>query len=113
MEADRVRDRLLHMRESIVRIEALTAGKTLPEYSQNPDMVAAIERYLERLSEASRHLPPDLKATEPQIDWRGVADVGNVLRHIYDQISDRRIWAIITDDLEPLKAAVDSMLRQI
>jgi uncharacterized protein with HEPN domain len=101
------------MLEAIARIETLTAGKTLTDYSQNSDMAAAIERYLERLPEASRHLPEELKVAEPQIDWRGVADVGNVLRHAYDQISDHRMWAIVTDDLAPLKSAVERMLAQL
>jgi uncharacterized protein with HEPN domain len=47
-------------------------------------MAAAMERYLERLSEASRHVPQELKEKHPEVDWRGVADIGNVLRHAYD-----------------------------
>jgi uncharacterized protein with HEPN domain len=113
MDDERVRDRLRHMLEVIAAIERLTAGKTLADYSGNPDMAAAIERYIERISEASRHLPEDLKTSQPQIEWRGVADVGNVLRHTYDQVSDRRIWQIITDDLAPLKTAVEKMLAQL
>jgi uncharacterized protein with HEPN domain len=92
MDVERVRDRLRHMLEAIAAIERLTAGKTLADYSANPDMAAAVERYIERLSEASRHVPDELKASQPQMEWRGIADVGNVLRHTYDQVSDRRIW---------------------
>ena len=47
------------------------------------------------------------------IDWRGVADLGNVLRHAYDQVMDHRIWQIVTADLAPLKAAVETMLREV
>ena len=113
MDTVRVRDRLRHILEAITAIERLSAGKTLADYSADPDMAAAIERYIERISEASRHLPDDLKASQPQIERRGVADVGNVLRHAYDQISDRRIWQIITDDLAPLKTAAETMLTQL
>ncbi len=72
-------------------IERVTAGKTLEEYSADPDLAAAVERYLERLSEASRHVPETLKQKHPNIDWRAIADIGNVLRHAYDKIVDRRI----------------------
>jgi uncharacterized protein with HEPN domain len=113
MDVDRVRDRLRHILDAIAAIERLTAGKTLADYSGNPDMAAAIERYIERLSEASRHVPDDLKTSQPQMEWRAIADVGNVLRHTYDQVSDRRIWQIITDDLAPLRTAVEKMLAQL
>jgi uncharacterized protein with HEPN domain len=39
-----------------------------------------------------------------------VADIGNVLRHGYDQIGDHRIWAVVEQDLEPLEKAVRAML---
>ncbi len=68
-------------------------------------MAAAVERYLERLSEASRHVPDELKDKYPNIDWRGVADVGNVLRHAYDQVMDHRIWQIVTADLNALEGS--------
>jgi uncharacterized protein with HEPN domain len=35
-----------------------------------------------------------------------------VLRHAYDQIEDERIWQIVSQDLAPLKAAVEAMLRE-
>jgi hypothetical protein len=30
------------------------------------------------------HIPQELKEKHPEIDWRGFADIGNVLRHAYD-----------------------------
>jgi uncharacterized protein with HEPN domain len=54
--------------------------------------------------------PEDLKARHPSISWRLVADLGNVLRHAYDQVVDERIWQIVSQDLGPLKAAVEAML---
>ena len=72
-----------------------------------------MERYLERLSEASRHVPQELKEKHPEVDWRGVADIGNVLRHAYDQVSDRRIWDTMTDDLPLLKAAIEAMIAEV
>ena len=41
-----------------------------------------------------------------------MADFGNVLRHGYDGVVDARVWEIVTDDLPPLKAAVEAMLRE-
>ena len=72
-----------------------------------------MERYLERLSEASRHIPDTLKQKHPDVDWRGVADLGNVLRHAYDQVVDWRIWQIISVDLGPLRRTVEAMIREV
>ena len=47
------------------------------------------------------------------IDWRGIADIGNVLRHTYEQVVDDEIWHTITVDLAVLKAAVAGMIEDI
>ena len=113
MVKHRVRDRLKQMLVAAAAIERVTAGKSLDEYAANPDLAASVERYLERLSEASRHIPDTLKHKHPDVDWRGVADLGNVLRHAYDQIIDSRIWQIVSVDLSPLKSAVIAMIDEV
>ena len=111
--ARRTADRLGHMLGALNAIERLAWGKTLTAYRADPDLEAAIERYLERLSEASRHVPNDLKERHPEVDWRGVADIGNALRHAYDQLSDHRIWQVVTDELPSLRSAVEGMIAEI
>ncbi|MDP6353322.1 MAG: hypothetical protein QF926_13725 [Alphaproteobacteria bacterium] len=60
MTPQRVAARLRHILGAIAAIENLTEGMTLADYGANPNRAAAVEHYLERLSEASRHLPATL-----------------------------------------------------
>ena len=113
MDARRVADRLRHMLAAAFAAQRLAAGKSIEDYRTDPDLAAAVERYLERLSEASRHVPQALKDKHPKIDWRGVADIGNVLRHAYDQVSERRVLQTVTEDLPALKAAIEAMLADL
>lgn len=106
-----VQDRLRHIAEAIDRLERMTAGKTFDDYLADVVLHDAVERNIERISEASRHLTAELKAEAPQIPWRQVAAVGNILRHDYGGVRDSRIWSIVVDDLPTLKAAVDALLR--
>jgi uncharacterized protein with HEPN domain len=106
-------DRLRHMLDAITRIETLTAGKTFEDYAADRVRRDAIERNLERVSEASRHIPADLKAPHKSIPWRAVAGLGNVLRHDYPRVKDPHVWRIVSHDLAPLKAAALAMLDEI
>lgn len=110
--ARRTADRLGHMLGALNAIERLASGKSLDDYRADSDFAAAAERYLERLSEASRHAPQELKERHPEIDWRGVADIGNALRHAYDQVNDHRIWQVVTDELHALRSAVEAMIAE-
>lgn len=113
MSDERTLDRIEHMLAAIAGIERLTRGKTLADYADDMDGAAAVERHLERLSEASRHLPESIKQEHPEIPWRAVADLGNVLRHAYDQVLEERIWRIVEKDLPALKNAVLTMHRDL
>jgi uncharacterized protein with HEPN domain len=107
-----VTDRLRHILDAVAKIEALTAGKSFEDYAADWVTRDAVERNLERASEASRHIPPELKARHKDIAWRAVAGLGNVLRHDYPRVTDPRVWQIVTDNLPPLKVAVEAMLRE-
>jgi uncharacterized protein with HEPN domain len=102
--------RLKDMKQSISDIRSLLAGKSLKELRDHRPMKAAFERFLEILSEASRHVPDEWKVDFPQIPWRQISDLGNFLRHGYDKVNLDIIWSIYQDDLDALERAVDALL---
>jgi uncharacterized protein with HEPN domain len=96
--------------DGIVWIERLTAGKSLDDYRRNRPVQDAVERDIERISEASRRLPAELKAAHPEMDWRQqIAHVGNILRHAYRQVDHTLIWQIVELDLPALKIVAERM----
>jgi uncharacterized protein with HEPN domain len=107
------RQRLEDLLDAIAAIERYTAGKTLDHYLTEQMLRDAVERNIERLSEASRHIGDELKGVHPGVPWRAIADIGNVLRHGYDKVNDRRVWQVVTEDLASLRAAVEAMIREI
>jgi uncharacterized protein with HEPN domain len=106
-------DRLRHILDAIADVQTYTGGKSFDDYLADDMRRHAVERCLEIVSEASRYVPREAKAVHAGIPWRGVADFGNVLRHDYPNVKDRRVWEIVTDDLAPLKAAVETVLHDL
>ena len=64
---------------------------------------ADVERGVEIVSEASRHLTDELKARHPEIPWQKVAGIGNVLRHDYESIAAPIMWKLAQADLLALE----------
>ena len=58
-------------------------------------LMRTAERCIEIVSEATRRLPEDAKADYPDIPWRQIAGIGNILRHDYNLVDDRIIWEIV------------------
>ena len=105
-------DRLGHMLEAIEQIEVHVAGLDAAAFASDRFRQYGIERCLEIISEASRHLPEDAKAQHPKIPWRRIADIGNRIRHSYHAIDNGIIWDIATGELAALKAAVLHMAQK-
>jgi uncharacterized protein with HEPN domain len=98
------------MQDALHAVEAYLAGKSFEEFQRLPMVKDAVERNIERVSEASRHLPDELKNRCPEIPWRAIADIGNVMRHAYDRVDDRIVWDTATEGFERLKLAVRSII---
>ncbi len=108
-----VRDRLEHMLDAIAAIERYIDGMSHDDFLADRMRLDAVERNIERLSEASRHVPDALKARHPRIPWQQVADVGNALRHGYAAIDAGEIWNTVTEDLPALKKALEAMMQVV
>jgi uncharacterized protein with HEPN domain len=104
-------ERLLHMKESIASIRQLLAGKTIDHVRSEPVTKAAFERFLEIVSEASRRVPEEWKRSfGADIPWPQIANIGNALRHAYDNVDLNILWSVYQNDIDSLDRAVDAML---
>jgi uncharacterized protein with HEPN domain len=107
---ERTRFRLRDIADAIEQIEALLNTLTFPEFVADRIKRAACERFLEIISEASRHIPTGYKDEHPTIPWRKIADVGNHLRHAYHRIDAEILWEIHqSGELTELKSATDQI----
>ena len=97
--------RLTDIIEAIELIRSETAGVTLQSLETHKTKRWLVERGLEIISEASRHLSDELKARHPEIPWSKVAGIGNVLRHEYERVAHDVLWRVVRDDLAPLEKA--------
>ena len=105
-------ERLQHVLEMLEEIETKTKGLTLEAFQADRFLRLGIERCLEIISEASRHIPPEWKAEHPEIPWMRVADLGNRIRHAYHAIDSELVWEILTRELVTLRRAIESMSQK-
>jgi uncharacterized protein with HEPN domain len=91
--------------EAIGVIQSELDGVALEAFEADRRRRWLVERALEILSEASRHLSDATKARHPGIPWKKVAGIGNVLRHEYTRIAAPLLWALARDDLPALERA--------
>ena len=60
-----------------------TSGLDMPVFKDNSLVYDATLRNLEILGEAAKNVPEDIRGRYPQVDWRKVSVLRDVLTHFY------------------------------
>jgi len=94
-------------------IEGSVGRKAFAAFQMDWLLQRGVERGIEIVSEAVRHIPDEVLATRPEIEWRKVRGIGNRIRHEYHQVSPQIVWEVVTDDLPALRAAIAAMLQTV
>jgi uncharacterized protein with HEPN domain len=94
--------RLSDIIEAADRVGEVIGDLSIEDFEGEWRRVWLVQRGIEIISEASRHLTDDIKARHPEIPWRNVAGIGNVLRHGYETIAPALLWRLVRNDLPVL-----------
>jgi uncharacterized protein with HEPN domain len=54
------------------------------------------------IGEASINIPADVQALAPELPWRLMSDMRNIMAHEYFQVNLRITWSTIQNNLSPL-----------
>lgn len=105
-------ERLGHIVENIDRIAKHLEGVTFEEFSRHELRVDAVERCLQRITEAAIRIGPARMAEiAPDVPFREVRGLGNILRHDYEKLDLATIWSTVRNDLPALREACATMLE--
>lgn len=110
MKDDRVY--LKHILRCIARIEEYTAGGRESFLSSHLIQDGVI-RNLQTLAESSQRLSEGLRASQPSVDWKGLAGFRNVLVHDYLGVDLELVYRAIEQDVPRLKLACQAALPSL
>lgn len=98
-----------HILDTIAKIRRIEARGDL---RQDEVLYDATLRNLQTLSEATQHLPDELKQQHPTIPWKQISGFRNILVHSYlGEIDSETVFTVVQRDLPPLEKAVQAILE--
>ena len=96
--------------ECCEKILDFTAGMTLEDFSNDVRTVDAVVRNIEIIGEAVKNVPVEWLETKPEIDWKKIARLRDLIVHRYFRVELEVIWTIVQDRLPELQESVRSLL---
>ena len=103
--------RLNDMLAMIDAVAEMVEGVEFAGFRADLKLRLAIERAIEVVSEASRHIPSSEKDRFSHLPWTEIAAIGNKLRHEYQRVDDHIIWDIAVRGLPDLRSTVLLLLE--
>ncbi|MBM4019694.1 MAG: DUF86 domain-containing protein [Planctomycetes bacterium] len=97
-DAGRLWDMLTYARQ----ISQGVSGMTFAQYAADGDRRLATERRLEIIGEAAPNVSQAFMEAHPEIPWRRIIGLRNVLAHEYGDIRQERIFRIVREDIPAL-----------
>jgi len=97
--------------ECAEKVEEYTRGLDFESFAGNRLVVDATVRNLEIMGEAARHVPPEVQARCPEIDWRRMNDMRNVLIHAYTIVDLGLVWGVVQNRVTPTRERLQKLLE--
>ena len=109
---ERIKDknRLQHIIDSIDTILQRTEGLTYEVFSSDRILFGGIVYYTLIIGEAAYKLTKPFIESNPQVNWQEIADMRHHLVHGYYQVDSTIVWAVVQNDLKPLREQVSLIL---
>ena len=89
--------------ESIIKIEEYTKGIGEEDFNENAQLQDAIMRRLEIIGEAVKNIPQIFRDKHPELPWKEIAGMRDVLIHAYFGVNLARVWKVVVDDMQDMK----------
>lgn len=103
---------ITHALECIVRIQEYTSGGQ-DEFMASEMIQDAVIRNLQVLCESLSRVPDELQMKYPEIEWRGISGLRNILVHDYFGIDLSLVWQVVCVRLPALKASLERILTSL
>jgi uncharacterized protein with HEPN domain len=99
--------------ESIEAREGYVQSITEEQFYENRQVQDAALRRLEIIGEAVKNVDEDFRSRYPEIPWKKIAGLRDVLIHEYFGVSLKRVWRVIKIDLVDLKSKISRIWEEI
>lgn len=99
--------------DAISKLERYTKGINLDQFRDDDKTVDAVIRNFTVIGEAAKHIPLSFRKKYPDIPWKEMAGMRDILVHEYFGVRFDILWVTMKKRLPQVKPMIEAVLRQM
>ena len=104
---------LYDIKEAVEKIEDFKKGMNFDQFANDRKTVDAVVRNLEIIGEATKRIPKRIRNKYPEIDWKAIIGMRNIIVHEYFGVRLEIVWKTIKERLPELKNKIEKILKEV
>ena len=95
---------------AISTIQHRTHGLTFDAFQSDAMLVESVLYNFIVIGEAAASIPAEIQVRHPEVPWRLMSDLRNIMTHEYFRVNLNIVWGTIQSNLPPLVEPLKSLL---
>lgn len=94
-----------------LKIETFTEGLSFDEFEDNELVSDAVIKNILVIGEATKNIPNHIRTENPQIEWRKMAGMRDMMIHGYFLINYQIVWDVVQNKIPTLRQQIKNLIE--
>ncbi|MCP4105809.1 MAG: DUF86 domain-containing protein [Desulfobacteraceae bacterium] len=94
------------------KAQMFVADMNYEEFIKDDKSAFAVIRALEIIGEAAKYIPDEFRSENPDVPWKDLAGMRDVLIHRYFGVDLETVWTVVKEEIPLFRPLLEKILKE-